>query len=164
MDNNWDLVLRNAIYCTERTEYFIPVFLLEEAVNYTGQELTEEDAMAQLFIKKYEDDVPFHDMPDDQRNTLIQLRSECESSKLTNIDCHLSRRTNKSNDQRGVRKRIQTVLENKGKVCWRIILFSISFFDQCRYFINYSTIDWMTTLKTSTRQSETTRSDAKQWL
>ena len=100
MDNNWDLVLRDAIYCTERTEYFIPVFLLEEAVNYTGQELTEEDAMAQLFIKKYEDDVPFHDMPDDQRNTLIQLRSECESSKLTNIDCHLSRRTNKSNDQR----------------------------------------------------------------
>ena len=75
MDEYWDSVTQAAPGNDDKTAYYMPKTLVEEAINYSGQILREDDALAQLFIHKYEEDIPFHDMPDEQRNKIIELRS-----------------------------------------------------------------------------------------
>lgn len=75
MDSYWETVAEAASGNDDKVAYYMPKTLVEEAVYYTGQTLEEDDAMAQLFIQKYEDDIPLHDIPDEQRNKMLELRS-----------------------------------------------------------------------------------------
>ncbi len=76
MEEIWDFVVGDATNFPEKTEYYMPLMLLEEANNYNGQILTADDPLAQLLIHKCEHDIPIHDMPDELRSKIIELRSE----------------------------------------------------------------------------------------
>ncbi len=74
MDNYWDEVRDSARGAHPTTSFFMPKNLTEEAIYYTSQELSEHDTVAKQFIEKYEDDIPFHDIPEEQRQKIIELR------------------------------------------------------------------------------------------